>query len=83
MSMYLGADKLSNCPGNGVLGLECTDHILSALNAGYRLIDTAPDHQNAKSVGAALQRWGGDRAHVYIVSQCESWSVRDRCGGAD
>lgn len=75
-----GPDKLMLCPGNGLVGLECTNLILSALNAGYRLIDTAPDHQNAESVGAALQRWSGDRADVYIVSQCELCSNMRKLG---
>jgi diketogulonate reductase-like aldo/keto reductase len=48
-------------PGTGDYGLDCTDLILSALNAGYRHIETTPSYRNAESVGAALKSGMGEQ----------------------
>ncbi|WZH53650.1 MAG: aldo/keto reductase [Nocardioides alkalitolerans] len=39
-------------------GEECVSGVLSALDVGYRLIDTAVNYENEEAVGEALRRSG-------------------------
>ncbi|KAI9634003.1 NADP-dependent oxidoreductase domain-containing protein [Dioszegia hungarica] len=56
--------------GTGLYGSECADLVLSALNAGYRYLDSAQMYRNGSSIGEALKRWeGGSRKDVYIVTK--------------
>lgn len=50
-------------------GDEAVTAITSALEAGYRLIDTAVNYQNEQEVGEALRRSGVPRADVTICSK--------------
>jgi diketogulonate reductase-like aldo/keto reductase len=46
-----------------------SDLILSAVNAGYRLIDTAAGYGNEVGVGDALKRIGVPRSHLYVTTK--------------
>lgn len=48
---------------------ECETAVSAALDAGYRLIDTATAYQNEAAVGRAIQKSGLDRADLFITSK--------------
>lgn len=48
---------------------ECERSVLAALNAGYRMIDTAACYGNERAVGDAVRRSGIAREDVFIVSK--------------
>lgn len=50
-------------------GPEVRNAIHYALDAGYRLIDTAAFYQNEKSVGEAIREHGIDRKEVFITTK--------------
>src|ERR1700712_4372188 len=50
-------------------GPEGTAAIVSALKAGYRLLDTAGNYENETEVGEALRRWGLPRDQVQVASK--------------
>ncbi len=50
-------------------GRECTDAVRSALDAGYRHIDTAQAYGNEESVGRALRDSGVPREDVFITTK--------------
>ena len=50
-------------------GDEGTTAILSALEAGYRLLDTAVNYENETEVGEALRRSGLPREEVQVTSK--------------
>jgi len=43
--------------------------VLSALQAGYRHIDTAQGYGNEESVGTAVKKSGIDRKEIFITSK--------------
>lgn len=45
------------------------EYVLSAIEAGYRLIDTAAYYGNEKGVGAAVAACGLDRGEVFVTSK--------------
>lgn len=47
----------------------CCESTLSALEAGYRLIDTAACYGNERAVGEAVRRSGIDRKDLFLVSK--------------
>lgn len=47
----------------------CEKSVLTALKAGYRLIDTAACYGNEKAVGNAVKKSGINRKDVFIVSK--------------
>ncbi|OCF44301.1 hypothetical protein I317_01919 [Kwoniella heveanensis CBS 569] len=54
----------------------CAQHILAALKAGFRHIDTAELYNNQLSVGEALAQWeGGKREDIYITTK---WGKLDK-----
>lgn len=53
-------------------GNLATDATLSALNAGYRLIDTAKIYGNEPEVGAAVNQSGLNREEIFVTSKL--WS---------
>lgn len=58
--------------GFGVYQIEgdnCTTACQKALDAGYRQIDTAQLYRNEAQVGAALQKSGLPRSHVFITTK--------------
>jgi len=50
-------------------GPECVDAVRSALELGYRHIDTAQEYGNEQSVGRGLRESGVSRAEVFITTK--------------
>ncbi|RRD39479.1 aldo/keto reductase [Leptotrichia sp. OH3620_COT-345] len=50
-------------------GKECEEAVLNAINAGYRLIDTAAAYQNEEAVGRAIKRSGIPREEFFITTK--------------
>lgn len=48
---------------------QCERSVLDALNAGYRLIDTAESYMNEQAVGSAVRKSGLKRDEVFITSK--------------
>jgi len=48
---------------------ECVEAVTSALEVGYRHIDTAEMYGNEKEVGEAVRRSGLDRSEVFVTSK--------------
>ena len=70
--------KLNNCQqipaqGFGVFLVEnngpCEDAVLKALQAGYRLIDTAAAYFNETDVGKAIRNSGIPREEIFVTSK--------------
>lgn len=52
-----------------MLGDECTQAVLQALELGYRHIDTAAGYNNEAAVGRALVQTGVPREHIHVTSK--------------
>jgi 2,5-diketo-D-gluconate reductase A len=50
-------------------GAESTTQVRTALEAGYRLIDTAENYRNEDAVGQAIRESGIDRSEVFITTK--------------
>jgi diketogulonate reductase-like aldo/keto reductase len=50
-------------------GNEGIDAILSALELGYRLLDTALNYENEREVGEAIQRSGIPRDEIFVTTK--------------
>jgi diketogulonate reductase-like aldo/keto reductase len=50
-------------------GATCETAVLAALEAGYRLIDTASMYGNEESVGAAIKRSGIPREDIFVTTK--------------
>jgi diketogulonate reductase-like aldo/keto reductase len=48
---------------------ECERSVLDALNAGYRLIDTAAIYHNEEAVGSAIKKSGIPRQDLFITTK--------------
>lgn len=48
---------------------ECEQAVLDALEAGYRLIDTAASYQNEEAVGNAIKRSGIKREEIFLTTK--------------
>ena len=48
---------------------ECEQSVLTALETGYRLVDTAQSYQNQTAVGNAIKKSGIDRKELFIVTK--------------
>ena len=48
---------------------ETVEAVVTALEAGYRHVDTAEMYGNEKEVGEAIRRAGVDRSEVYVTSK--------------
>ncbi|MFD1454521.1 aldo/keto reductase [Levilactobacillus lanxiensis] len=48
---------------------ECEDAVVAALQAGYRLLDTATAYQNEEAVGRAIKRSGVPRDDIFVTSK--------------
>lgn len=57
--------------------------VLSALNTGYRLIDTAQYYQNEKQVGQAFRASGLKRDEVFITTKTMTNGYQDTKDGID
>lgn len=77
--------KLSNGVEMPILGFgvfqipdyaQCEQAVTDALNAGYRLIDTAAAYFNEESVGSAIKKSGIKREDLFITTKL--W-IQDYC----
>lgn len=50
-------------------GAECEHSVLSAIEAGYRLIDTAEAYGNEDAVGAAITKCGVARGDLFLTTK--------------
>ena len=50
-------------------GKECEESVLTALELGYRLIDTAQMYKNEKEVGNAIKKSGVPRKELFITTK--------------
>ncbi|WP_203639762.1 aldo/keto reductase [Levilactobacillus wangkuiensis] len=48
---------------------ECEDAVVAALQAGYRLLDTATAYQNEEAVGRGIKRSGVPRDEIFVTSK--------------
>ncbi|MGX6429746.1 aldo/keto reductase [Levilactobacillus yonginensis] len=48
---------------------ECEEAVVNALQAGYRLLDTATAYQNEEAVGRAIKRSGVPRDEIFVTSK--------------
>lgn len=48
---------------------QCEESVLTALQTGYRLVDTAACYGNERAVGRAVQRSGIPREEIFLVSK--------------
>lgn len=58
--------------GTANYGKNCTEHVLSALQVGYRYLDGAQMYGNSGSIRDALKAWDGKREDVYVLTKCKS-----------
>lgn len=58
----LGVYQVSN-------GSECEQTVLTALQAGYRLIDTAASYGNEEAVGKAIKASGIPREEIFVTTK--------------
>ena len=49
--------------------VECERAVFDALQAGYRLIDTAASYLNEEAVGKAIQRSGVARDDIFVTTK--------------
>lgn len=57
--------------GTWELTIETASSVEHALEAGYRMIDTACDYGSQPGIGEALRRTGLDRDEIYLVAKVE------------
>lgn len=50
-------------------GEACTDAVTTAIQSGYRMIDTAEAYCNEKEVGEGIKRSGIDRGELFLVTK--------------
>ena len=50
-------------------GAESTAQIRTAIEAGYRLIDTAENYRNEEAVGQGIRDSGIDRSEVFLTTK--------------
>lgn len=62
--------------GYGVFGItdpaQCERTVIDAVEAGYRLIDTAPGYENEEAVGRAVRHCGLPRGEVLVCTKLEA-----------
>ena len=52
-----------------LVGGESVRQVRTALQAGYRLIDTAENYRNEDAVGQAIRESGIDRSEIFITTK--------------
>ncbi len=57
--------------------------VTNALNAGYRLIDTAQNYGNEREVGAAINRSSINRDQIFVTSKTQTSGYRSTKVGID
>eukprot|EP00435_Cladocopium_sp_Y103_P032877 s2677_g8.t1 len=65
----MGTWQLSDKEGSS----SCEEAVHAALEAGYRLFDTASIYKNEAAVGRALQTWTGEG--VFVTSKCSPYEM--------
>ncbi len=50
-------------------GPACVEAVIGALDAGYRLLDTAVNYRNEEEVGEAIRRSGVPREELFVTSK--------------
>ena len=71
-TVFLNTDREMPLLGLGVYKTadnEAETAITAAVNAGYRLIDTASAYKNEESVGKAIAKCGVPRKELFITSK--------------
>lgn len=48
---------------------DCEQSVIDAIQAGYRLIDTAASYMNEEAVGRAIRKSGIDRSELFITTK--------------
>lgn len=48
---------------------QCEEAVVQALQAGYRMIDTAAAYENEESVGRAIKRSGIPRSDIFVTTK--------------
>ena len=48
---------------------ECEQSVIDAIQAGYRLIDTAASYMNEEAVGRAIRNSGVNRSELFITTK--------------
>lgn len=61
----------------GLLGSEGTDAILSAIEIGFRHLDTAQSYDTEKPVGRAIKTCGLDRSDLFITTKISPENFTD------
>ena len=83
-TVFLNNDREMPLLGLGVYKTaddEAETAITAAVNAGYRLIDTASAYKNEESVGRAIAKCGIPRKDLFITSKI--WNNAQRLGDVD
>lgn len=84
-TVFLNNDVEMPLLGLGVYKLteeaSAENAVLSALNAGYRLIDTASVYKNEESIGHAIARSGIPRKDLFITTKI--WNTAQRLGDVE
>lgn len=83
-TVFLNNDREMPLLGLGVYKTadnEAETAINAAVDAGYRLIDTASAYKNEESVGKAIARCGVPRKDLFITSKI--WNNAQRLGDVD
>lgn len=58
-------------------GEECRAAVASAIEQGYRLVDTAEAYGNEEAVGKAVREAGPDRAEIFVTTKfSKQWHSR-------
>ena len=81
-TVFLNNDREMPLLGLGVYKLpddvQAEAAVISAISAGYRMIDTASVYKNEESVGRAIARCGVPRKYLFITSKI--WNTAQRLG---
>ena len=81
-TVFLNNDREMPLLGLGVYKLpddvQAEAAVISAISAGYRMIDTASVYKNEESVGRAIARCGVPRKDLFITSKI--WNTAQRLG---
>lgn len=81
-TIFLNTDREMPLLGLGVYkmadGSEAENAVITAVRAGYRLIDTASVYKNEESVGRGIARCGIPRKDLFITAKV--WNTAQRMG---
>ncbi len=61
-----------------MVGAECTEAVVTAIEAGYRLVDTAENYENEDAVGAGVRQASVPREEVFVTTKFnKKWHGKD------